>query len=62
MKWAAGSRIAVFCFFLWDYSLPLLWLLPPSASTELWPFRLRAAPRRSAFAWRSARSEATYCV
>ena len=61
-RWASGSRIDVFCFFLWDFSLPLLWLLRQSASMELWLFPLRAAHARSAFVWRLAPSVATFCV
>jgi hypothetical protein len=47
----ATSRIAVFCFFLWDYSLPLLWLLLLSTSMEWFSrdrfCRARHLPRSS---------------
>src|SRR6267378_2968032 len=61
-KWAAGLRIAVFWFFLSDYLLPLLWLLLPLVSTELWLFPLRTARRRSEYAWLLAANVPTFCV
>jgi predicted permease len=50
MKWGAGLRKGGSCFSLRGSSLPLLWLLPLSASMESWPFRSLAALRKSAFA------------